>query len=513
VTTVAIAAVLGTAVHEGVFHHELPLDVAFRYGFSGRAIGMGHWSTVVTSQFLTRDPFMAISIAVSLAVMLGVYEMVAGTWRATVVAVVTACAGPLLVAAGLGLGSILGNEFAGRTLSTLDYGGSAVTAGAGGALVAVLGMRRLRWFAAFWVLVGLLAHHQIADWEHLVAFTTGYGLGSLLGAPVPRATTTTARWRVAVPLLVAAVVLGLALPDRVVPPRRPPSLRATGTTIGRHTAAALRRSQRSDPPPGSPATVIAVAYPTPSLGGTHAAYVVLPPGYAGSHRRYPVIELLHGRPGSPNDVLTGLDPVGAESLPGVPPFIAVVPDGHGPVVAEGDFADITSQRLGTAVSDDLRSWVDRHYRTDGDWSVAGLSAGGYGAAYLGARQPGEYQAVCSLSGNFVPEGPAFQDQPVSVLRADTPLLHARADGPRVLLIAGAADRGSVTQAELYARALTVAGEDHRVEIVPGAHTWAVWNAAFPACVRFMLEPRSPVTGTAPTPVAKAATAPGRARPA
>ena len=76
VTVVAIVAVLATAVHEGVFHHELALDVAFRYGFSGRAIAMGHWSTVATSQFLTRDPFMAISIALSLALMLGVYEMV-----------------------------------------------------------------------------------------------------------------------------------------------------------------------------------------------------------------------------------------------------------------------------------------------------------------------------------------------------------------------------------------------------------------------------------------------------
>src|SRR6476646_9991810 len=114
VTVVAIVAVLATAVHEGVFHHALALDVAFRYGFSGL---------------------------------------------------------------------VLATAFAGRTLSTLDYGASAVTAGAGGALVAVLAMRRISWFAIFWVVVGLLAHHQIADWEHLVSFTTGYGLGRLLGAP------------------------------------------------------------------------------------------------------------------------------------------------------------------------------------------------------------------------------------------------------------------------------------------------------------------------------------------
>ena len=490
VTVVAIVAVLATAVHNSVFHHELALDVAFRYGFSGRAIAMGHWATVATSQLLTRDPFMAISIVLSLALMLGVYEMVAGWWRALVVTIVCALAGPLIVAAGLGIGAVLGNGFAGRTLSTLDYGASAVTAGAGGALVAVLAMRRLRWFAIFWVVVGLVAHHQLADWEHLVSFTTGYGLGRLLGAPAVDAARRAAGRARAHALVAAglagAFVVGLALPGLVVPPRQQPTLAAEGTTIGRRTLAALHHRAPVPPVTLSPARIEAIDYPTPSLGGTRLAYVVLPPGYDSSRRHYPVVELLHGRPGSPNDVIAGLDPIGAESLPGVPPFIAVVPDGHGPAVADGDFADTTRQRLGAAVSGDLRAWVDRHYRTAGPWSVGGLSSGGYGAAYLASRAAGGYGAVCSLSGNFVPEGPAFRNQPASVLRADTPLLHARAGGPRVLLVAGASDGPSVRQAADYAAALTRAGELHRVVIVSGGHTWAVWSGAFPACLRFML---------------------------
>ena len=62
VTTAAIAAVLVTAFRYRIFSHELALDVALRYGFSGRALSMGHWNTVITSQFLTRDAFMAVSI-------------------------------------------------------------------------------------------------------------------------------------------------------------------------------------------------------------------------------------------------------------------------------------------------------------------------------------------------------------------------------------------------------------------------------------------------------------------
>jgi enterochelin esterase-like enzyme len=335
-----------------------------------------------------------------------------------------------------------------------------------------------------------------------VSFTTGYGLGRLLGAPVVdparRAAGRAPAHALAAAGLAGALVVGLALPGRVVPPRRPPALAAEGTTIGRRTLAALHHPASVPPVAVSPARIEAIEYPTPSLGGTRLAYVVLPPGYDSSRRHYPVVELLHGRPGSPNDVIAGLDPIGAESLPGVPPFIAVVPDGHGPAVADGDFADTARQQLGAAVSEDLRAWVDRHYRTAGPWSVGGLSSGGYGAAYLASRPAGGYGAVCSLSGNFVPEGPAFRGQPASVLRADSPLLHVRAGGARVLLVAGASDRPCVRQAEEYAAALTRAGQYHQLDIVPGGHTWAVWSGAFPACLRFMLG-APPAVRRAPAP--------------
>ena len=144
VTTAAILAVLVTAARFDVFSHELSLEVALRYGFSGRALTQGRWGTLVTSQFLTRDPFMAVSIAASLALMLGVYEMIVGSVRACIVMVVSAVAGPLIVGGAVGLGSALGSQFAGQTMSTLDYGASAITAGGGGALVSVAGGRKLR---------------------------------------------------------------------------------------------------------------------------------------------------------------------------------------------------------------------------------------------------------------------------------------------------------------------------------------------------------------------------------
>ena len=485
ITATAIAAVMVTAIRYGVFANDLSLDVGFRYGFSGRALSMGHWSTLVTSQFLTRDGFMAISISLSLALMLGVYESIAGSRRALVVLATTALAGPLLVAGGLGVGSSLGNAFSARTLSTLDYGASAITAGAGGALIAVLAMRRLRWFAIFWVAAGLALHHQLADWEHLGSFVAGYGLGNVLGtAPAIGSLRRRASWlpttvlrpaRLLVPAVVLSILAGAAVAGSVVPFRAQTGSLAVGLSSV---------SPR-------PARLLSITYPSPSLGGRHQALILLPAGYDASAARYPVVEMLHGRPGAPSDIITGFDPIGAGSLPGIPQFIGIVPDGHGPVVFDGEYADTSTQKLGAAVSDDLRRYVDARYRTNRHWSVSGLSSGGYGAAYLGARTPGQYDSVCSLSGNFTPQGSAFNGQKRSVLDAASPILHARSYGPRTLLISGRADSASVHEASSYARALAAAGETVSNVVVSGGHDWGVWKRAFPRCLRFMLKPTSP----------------------
>ena len=96
-----------------------------------------------------------------------------------------------------------------------------------------------------------------------------------------------------------------------------------------------------------------------------------------------------------------------------------------------------------------------------------------------------------MSGNFVPESSAFAGQSHAVIVADTPLLHARAGGPRMLLIAGTQERESIRQAQAYGRALAAAGEPYRIEILPGGHDWAMWGRGFADCLRFMLQPPAP----------------------
>jgi S-formylglutathione hydrolase FrmB len=224
------------------------------------------------------------------------------------------------------------------------------------------------------------------------------------------------------------------------------------------------------------------------VGGAARVLVVLPAGYRESTARYPVIEVLHGRPGRPDDVLVALDLPAQLERAGLRAAIAVVPDGHGPVVADGDFADSSKQRMGAALSDDLRAWVDSTFRTDGHWAVTGYSAGGYGAAYLAARTQGQYDLACPISGYFVAQAPAFRGESPAVVATASPQLHVRADGTPMMVVTGDSDRDSRAESEAYAAALGAAGQAHELRLVPGGHDADVWSKGLRVCLDRFLGP-------------------------
>jgi S-formylglutathione hydrolase FrmB len=204
------------------------------------------------------------------------------------------------------------------------------------------------------------------------------------------------------------------------------------------------------------------------------------------------VEVLHGRPGLPEDLLVGGDLLGALAAPGARDVIAVLPDGHGPAVADGDFADTSHQRLGAAMSDDLQAWVNATYRTNGRWGVTGLSAGGYGAAYLGSRRQGQYQAVCVMGGYFEAALPAFAGEPAAVRQLASPLRHATANGPATLLISWTADAEYAGDTDRYWAALQRAGQPVVRTVLTGGHDWASWRSALPLCLAYAADGRPPL---------------------
>jgi hypothetical protein len=110
---------------------------------------------------------MTVGMGVVIVVLFGLAERFVG-WRAALVAGVAGSVVATLVCDVALVAS------ASSTAHTLDFGPSAVTAGAAGALARVTPVP-LAIVLAIVTLNGVVLHHQLPDWEHVVAFTVGLG--------------------------------------------------------------------------------------------------------------------------------------------------------------------------------------------------------------------------------------------------------------------------------------------------------------------------------------------------
>ncbi len=158
-------------------------------------------------------------------------------------------------------------------------------------------------------------------------------------------------------------------------------------------------------------------------GTERPGYVYLPPGFS-TATRYPVVYLLHGMRGSPEEYIA------ATQLPSfadteiaaghLRPFIAVLP-------AAGATADYDGEWAGPwerALVDQIVPWVDAYLPTQASAAgrvIAGLSAGGFGAVDIGLRHPSLFGTIESWGGYFTPvlDGP-FKHATRSVLAAHDP---------------------------------------------------------------------------------------------
>lgn len=144
--------------------------------------------------------------------------------------------------------------------------------------------------------------------------------------------------------------------------------------------------------------------PDGALAFISGACVYLPPGYATSGLRYPVVHVLHGGGGDQADWVTfgniraildrayAADPRRA--------VIAVISDGR-----SGQWYDYENRTflIESYVLDHLVPYVDRHFRTIPDRSaraVVGLSNGGYGATHFAAKRPDLFIAAGGMSSNI-----------------------------------------------------------------------------------------------------------------
>jgi enterochelin esterase-like enzyme len=220
--------------------------------------------------------------------------------------------------------------------------------------------------------------------------------------------------------------------------------------------------------------------PNRHVADTRLSAVYVPPGFT-AHRRYPVVYLLHGLPGSPSsyyaslDIANVADSIGAGSHQ---PFIAVIPVG-GPRrhATDGEWAGVWDDYL----TQDVIPWADRNLPTLPNRrarALAGLCAGGYGAMNTGLRHPRLFGTLEAWEGYFAPvfrDGPFAHATP-AVLAANNPTLlvrkHAsllRKLGTRFYVAVGG-NHGDVLRvwSLRYAALLTTLRLPHRLWLLPAA---------------------------------------------
>ena len=146
-----------------------------------------------------------------------------------------------------------------------------------------------------------------------------------------------------------------------------------------------------------------------ALDGTDHYSVYLPPGYAGSTMRYPVIYFLHGLPASASAWKSTATITGAVEQSGRPAIVVGV---EGTRVGDPDpeWRDWGAGRnWETATAVELVRVIDHRYRTVAARSgriLIGVSAGGYGATLIASHHPATYSVIESWSGYFRPTNPA-----------------------------------------------------------------------------------------------------------
>jgi enterochelin esterase-like enzyme len=269
-------------------------------------------------------------------------------------------------------------------------------------------------------------------------------------------------------------------------------------------------SYRGFPPPKDAAYVTQtgterqITVRSSALGGRRQQVIVyLPPGYATSGIRYPVLYLLHGSPGNPLRVLDALQLGVVEdelvALHKARPMILVFPFGSTGEFTDEEWANGVSpgNQWATFVWRDVVHAIDTRYRTIAKRSargIGGLSEGGYGAINIALHHPREFGVVESWSGYELPDRiPSIFGAKLQLLPQNDPMAmlpdvasQLRALGTYFWIYTGKRENLRL-QNRTFVRELARLHVAHRYLEVPGGHNWALWRkeaaAAYLAAAR------------------------------
>jgi poly(3-hydroxybutyrate) depolymerase len=215
--------------------------------------------------------------------------------------------------------------------------------------------------------------------------------------------------------------------------------------------------------------------------GTKGDVIVwTPPQYGKkeyAHTRFPVIEVLHGIPGTPHSFLRGmrLGQIMADEIADgrAEPAILVLPTITPDRVNTG-CADVPGKSdVATWLADDVVQSISRNFRTlpgPRGWAVMGISTGGYCAARLALEYPDRFAAGAALA----------PDDPGDGVRS--PLWLARTSTPNVQLLVESSLQDPESPpvfADRLAAAARPPTQVTTLRMSGGGHNWKTWGRMFP----------------------------------
>ncbi|MCC9144209.1 MULTISPECIES: alpha/beta hydrolase-fold protein [unclassified Arthrobacter] len=277
---------------------------------------------------------------------------------------------------------------------------------------------------------------------------------------------------------------------------------ATDDPFPRPAATGPAASEQSwTPPPDLPGEgrVYRTEIPATASGyASNPALVYLPPAYlaAPGAVTLPVLVLVHGQPGSPNDWLV------SGRIAEMMDDFAARNSGLAPVVVMPDLSNAANPDwplcMDTSVSDsaaylarDLPAWVQEQLgagtAAPDQWAIAGYSFGGTCAVQLAANHPETYPTFLDIAGENEPtDVDGHQALLDTYFGGDE---HAFAEQNAVdrfgrmsfpdlagIVVVGREDKVYAPEGRQVYEAARAAGVDVQLQELPGGHSWQVWRA-------------------------------------
>jgi enterochelin esterase-like enzyme len=261
------------------------------------------------------------------------------------------------------------------------------------------------------------------------------------------------------------------------------------------TTAAVQLNRLSEAIPGAVSGASNAAYAStgseirtlrvggPASGLTLTMYAYLPAAYRTGRTRFPVIEALHGYPGSPVSWLRTLKvqaTLDREIAAGrMAPTVVLFPYQTTQRLLDTECANLVGgPAMETFLTVDVPAYAKVHLRVRDDragWGLTGYSAGGFCAVNLALRHPGEYAAAAALSGYSSP-GIRIGDGTENTLNNPGWRLRHLPQPDLALWLGWASDdkatrRASLLMAGLARRPMTVT----TAVVAHGGHSGAVWR--------------------------------------